>query len=611
MGMSDKYKWSDSFLMRKLRGILNWIAERLNDYRVEKKLVILYVCCVLFPLIITDSVILTVIIRADRATGRHELENISSAMKYNLTSTVEKAVTIANNIYTSRYMNSYLDHEYDTPLEYYEAYLDVKNTILISGMTANGTELTLYTDNDTITNGDPFAKIDDTVRSSEWYRHLMESDQDRILYIYYDKDQIPMIHAKRKVSLIRKLDFYQRAGSEKLVKLDLDYAGLVSDIVKMNYEAPVYVCSDGMIFLSNEGNSRPGMQFDRFDKEKQVGYQENFSIYGQEITIYVLKKRENVLFPIWDNALLILFLILVNVVLPWFLMRIINRSFTGRLQELSGLFERAEDENLQEIEHVRGKDEIGTLMRDYNRMAVRINDLIQTVYVDKLKEQEINIARQNAELLALHSQINPHFLFNALESIRMHSLLKQEHETAHMVEKLATMERQYVDWGTDFVTIGEEVGFVEAYLELQKYRFGDRLSYSLEIDDTCRSYRIPKLTMVTFAENACVHGIESKSAPGWIFVRVFTDGDILCLEIEDTGNGITEPFLSELREKMASAGIASIKKTGSVGIMNACLRLRMMTEDKVQFELESEEWVGTIITVKIPLSGMDDEGRGR
>lgn len=609
--MNIKDKRPEGFWLRKLHRIIDRIAERLNDYRVEKKLVILYVCCVLFPLIITDSVILAVIVSADRASSQYEMQNISSAMKYNLTSTVDKAVTVANNIYTNPYLSNYLNHEYETPLEYYEAYLDVlRNTLLIGGMTAYGTELTLYTDNDTIINGAPFTKLDDSVRSSGWYRHLMESGQDRILYIYYDEDQIPTINAKRKVSLIRKLNFYQRDGCEKLVKLDLDYLGLVSDTVKMNYEAPVYVCSGGSILLSNEGHSSIGMQFERFEEEKRVGYEESFTIYGQDITVYVLNKAGNVLQPIWNNAPLILFLILVNAVLPWFFMRIINRSFTGRLQELSGLFEQAEDENLQEIENVRGKDEIGTLMWNYNRMVARINDLIQTVYVDKLKEQEINIARQNAELLALHSQINPHFLFNALESIRMHSLLKREDETAHMVEKLATMERQYVDWGTDFVTIGEEMGFVEAYLELQKYRFGDRLSYSLEVDEACRGFRIPRLTLVTFAENACVHGIESKSTPGWIFVRVFTEGEFLCLEVEDTGNGITEPFLSELREKMASAGIASLKKTGSVGIMNACLRLRMMTKDQAKFELESEERVGTIVTVKIPLSCMYGEGRG-
>lgn len=99
--------------------------------------------------------------------------------------------------------------------------------------------------------------------------------------------------------------------------------------------------------------------------------------------------------------------------------------------------------------------------------------------------------------------------------------MKEENETADMVEKLAIMQRQYVDWGNDSVEIEQELEFVKAYLSLQKYRFGDRLNYNLEIDPECAQIRIPKLTIVTFVENACVHGIESKASPGWIFVRAY------------------------------------------------------------------------------------------
>ena len=119
------------------------------------------------------------------------------------------------------------------------------------------------------------------------------------------------------------------------------------------------------------------------------------------------------------------------------------------------------------------------MIRNYNCMVKRTNELIQTVYKNKLKEQEILVGRKNAELLALQSQINPHFLFNALESIRMRSILKKEEETADMVEKLAIMQRQYVDWGNDSVRIEQELEFVKAYLSLQKYRFGERLNYSI------------------------------------------------------------------------------------------------------------------------------------
>ena len=234
-------------------------------------------------------------------------------------------------------------------------------------------------------------------------------------------------------------------------------------------------------------------------------------------------------------------------------------------------------------------------------MVDRTNELIQTVYKNKIKEQEILVGRKNAELLALQSQINPHFLFNALESIRMRSLLKKENETADMVEKLAIMQRQYVDWGNDSVRIEQELEFVKAYLSLQKYRFGDRLNYNLDIATECMQNRIPKLTIVTFVENACVHGIESKASPGWIFVRVYKKDGQLWIEIEDTGSGMNQQQILQIQNDMQNADIQMLKERKSVGMLNACLRLRMQTKDHVCFEIDGEEGTGTWITIRIPM----------
>ena len=297
---------------------------------------------------------------------------------------------------------------------------------------------------------------------------------------------------------------------------------------------------------------------------------------------------------------LILLLVLSNILLPFCMVHMINYSFTARLKELSEAFDKVDDEHLEQIANSRGKDEIGSLMRNYNKMAERVNSLIQIVYKNYIKEQQMVVARQKAELLALHSQINPHFLFNALESIRMHSIIKKEIETADMVEKLAIMQRQYVEWQEDNISIEREMEFVEAYLSLQKYRFGDRLSYRLDVEDACRKLTIPKLTIVTFVENACVHGIESKVTAGWIFVRVYMKNKNLCLEVKDTGNGMVEKKRIEILRKMREADIDMLKSKGRIGMVNACLRLKMMTEDNVFFDLDSEEGIGSMIQIQIP-----------
>ena len=575
---------------------------RLDDYKLRKKLKFLYIYCVLLPLIITDSAIIYIFIASENANVQRGMENIASAVKYNFFYDVEEAAGTTKKIYMNKYVNQFLDKQFETQLDYFLSYQAfMKDSLFESSIGSTASKITMYADNPTIVSGGEFKRLS-PVKDQQWYQYLISSKQDGVLYIYYDNSSIPTVDAKKRITFLRKLNFYQRDGFEKIVKMDLDYSGMVQSFAKMNYDAPVYVCWNNKIILSNQGHSGLWDDFDTFDLQNQVGYETTFASYGMELQIYVLKPKAVILSQIINNMPLIALLIIINTVLPWFFMKMISQSFTERLKELSEAFKRVDDEKLMEIENVRGEDEIGMVMRNYNRMVTTINDLIQTVYIDRLREQEMDIERQNAELLALHSQINPHFLFNALESIRMHSLLKNEKETACMVEQLARMERQNFDWGTDFITVKEEISFVEAYLQLQKYRFGDRLSYKLEIMEECLDYRIPKLTIVTFAENACVHGIESKTTEGWIFVRVYLKDEIFYLEIEDTGEGIEESFLEELKYKMEHASIEKLKDKKGVGILNACLRLKMATDDKVSFDLESEAGLSTMITIKIPAS---------
>lgn len=587
-------------LKEKVQYLINHAVEKVNDYTIRKKMYVLYVTCVLLPLIITDSVIVSLVVRTDERENRYEMQNIASAVEYSFTSEVEGAAQVAKNIYTNQYVNEFMEWDYQSPLEYFIGYRAFKENFTEGFLSGGDYSISLYADNNGIINGSGFGRIE-TVQDSKWYRYLQDSGQDEVLYVWYDDDGAPAKSPKRRVSLIRKLNMYKQDEREKILKVDIDYSTMVGNLVNAQYSTGVYICTGDQIVMSNRGSNNRGENFLPFQKMEDVAYSKTLSMYGQELDIYVMKKESAVYRILKNNILILLLLICINAVLPMIFTGILNASFTRRLKELSVAFDQSEGGELKEIERVRGKDEIGSLMRNYNQMVVKMNDLIQTVYKDTLKKQEMDIARKDAELRALHSQINPHFLFNALESIRMHSVLKKEFETADMVAKLALMERQYVDWGSDTVTVAEELDFVEAYLELQKYRFGERLSYEIDVQESCKDYHLPRMTVVTFAENACVHGIEKKSSPGWVFVRIYAGEKEMCIEIEDTGKGMEEPFLSEVRYKMSHVGIASLKTKNSIGIMNACLRLRMITNDMVHFELESEEGIGTIVTIKIPL----------
>ncbi len=555
----------------------NYIQNKMNDFNVKKKLMIVYVCCVLLPLLATDSVILTILLQGESREQNLLMKNISSAVQFDLSYTLEEAVNMTKSIYVNSTVNDFLNKEYESGLDYYAANQELLKLVFSESSWGTGsTGMVLFTDNETIVNGGHFYRLS-SVKEEEWYRKLKDSGQDMILHFYYVGDYNPSASSKRRISLVRKLNYFKNSGRDKLVRIDLDYNSLVRKITNMKYSMAVYVCIGDKILLTNNGRSSYTQNFERLTGKERIGYETQWNLYGENIRILVMRPTNTITRQIWNHFPLILFMLAMNIALPWLLTYIINNSFTSRLRELSRAFDEVEAESLKEIKDIKGKDEIGSLMRNYNRMVRRSQELIKAVYKDRLARQEMDISRQNAELLALHSQINPHFLFNVLESIRMHSILKNEEETAGMIEQLAVLERQNVNWTSDLVSVKEEIKFIEAYLNLQKYRFGERLSYEIVIEPGCESYSLPKLTLVTFVENACVHGIENKAAPCWIYVRAFEKEGWLYLEVEDTGEGMDEEQVRALEEKMSSCTIETIKENEHVGISNACLRLKMVT----------------------------------
>ena len=571
----------------------------MDDFTIKKKFYIFYVVCVLIPLIVTDSVVFLTTAKFDRERREHEMFNIASTVEYSLSSMIGNAGEIGNSIYTNRDFEEFLSKRYTNSAEYVAAYQNfLSGTLLENALGMNSMTFTLYTDNDTIVNGGRVNTLD-KLKNTESYLRLNEEAKSKGLFFVYD-DSSSRITRERRIIYLQRLDFYD-AETEKYLKIEFDYGSMVRTIKNMNYDNEVLICEGDRILLSNGQYGSYGSEFQRLDNATmREAYEHTISLYGTELTIYVKPVENSFLTNIRNKLPIILLLLAVNVIFPFWFVQIFNRSFTKRITELSKVFKSVDSDHLIPMPYEEGKDEISSMIRNYNRMVERTNGLIETVYKNKIHEQEMLVGRKNAELLALHSQINPHFLFNVLESIRMHSILKKENETADMVAKLAVMQRQYVEWGNDSVSIFQEIEFVKAYLALQKYRFGERLNYDIEVDRECENFKIPKLTIVTFVENACVHGIESKSSPGWIFVRIGRQGEGLEIEIEDTGSGMAEAKLTELQNNMCNADIEMLKGGGRVGIINACVRLKMVTENRVKFRVEGEEGVGTTVTIRIP-----------
>lgn len=591
-----------------MKNILQKLENRIDNCNIKKKFYYLYIICILLPLVITDSIIVYIVIRSEKISQYKEMENAANAVQYSLSSTFEQAAGFAKKIYMNKYVNEFLDKEYKNTYDYVTSYYDFfRATRFEDSIDHNYVKVTMFSDNDTIVNGGRFSKIDRDA-GLDWYRCFKKSGLTQMLFFDYDVTRHPVIKPERKVMFIKKLDFFNKQR-EKLFVAELDYSNIISYLKKMNYSMDIFVCQDKKIVLSNGKYTNIMDEFEEFNNQKDAGYKTSIVIYGAELDFYVLNTKNTALKEILNHLPIIIFLVMANAVFPIIMMQFLHKSFTVRLGILSDTLRNVDDEeDLVEIKNIHGDDEIGSLMTSYNKMAERINILIKIMYKNKIKEQEMILARQKAELLALRSQINPHFLFNTLESIRMHSVLRNENDTADMIEKLAVLERQYVDWGDEgFASVSRETELVKTYLDIQKYRFGDRLSYEIDIDSRCRDFIIPKLTVVTFVENACIHGIESKTSSGWIFVRIYLKNGFMYIEIEDTGKGMDEVYMERLLWKMRNANIQLLQGKERVGIINACLRLKMETNNEVVFELDGEEGIGFIVQIKIPCKYLKPE----
>ena len=193
------------------------------------------------------------------------------------------------------------------------------------------------------------------------------------------------------------MDFYKEWSREKILTIEVDYSSIVRGLEKMNYDMRVYICNGDKIMLSNGSDNSVGKSIETFDQHHLIGYQQDLNLYGLGLKIYVLKSEVDVIDEITRNIPIVLFLVLVNIILPFILVWGLNHSFTVRIGELSKIFRKVDDDMLVKIDQVKGKDEISSLMYNYNKMVDKTNALIQTVYISKMKEQETTVARKNAE----------------------------------------------------------------------------------------------------------------------------------------------------------------------------------------------------------------------
>lgn len=254
-----------------------------------------------------------------------------------------------------------------------------------------------------------------------------------------------------------------------------------------------------------------------------------------------------------------------------------------RLSEAMGEFE-AETERFDFVP-VNGTMEIASLSDSFAHMVIQIQNLMEQV-----RKEEISLRK--TELSALQAQINPHFLYNTLDSIAWMCEEERNKEAVEMVTALARLFRISISRGHELITLEKEMQHAQSYLNIQKFRYEDQFTYKFEVDEQCLPYYCNKITLQPIIENAIYHGIDP-SEQGHIQIEIRDKGDAILLSVEDNGVGMTEEECAEILNREAK------DRTG-IGIKNVNDRIRIYFGNKYGLKIFSEVDEGTRVEIWIP-----------
>lgn len=275
---------------------------------------------------------------------------------------------------------------------------------------------------------------------------------------------------------------------------------------------------------------------------------------------------------------------------------LISYSITAPIRELSNAMKQVEEENFDIEVQSKRKDEIGRLIISFNYMVGKIRQLIYEVYQKKLEQK-------NAEIRALQAQINPHFLYNTLDSINWMLIERDEQDISDVVISLGEILRYAIGGGSHVVPLRDEMHYIESYLCIQKNRLEERLNYRWEVDEDALDFSVPRLILQPIVENAVIHGIEPLKEGGTITVKAWMEGETLLLQITDNGKGMTQAELEELKKK-----IAGKNDTGNIGMRNIRRRIELTYGEKQAMEIRSNQGEGTAVTLRMTEDRREGEG---
>lgn len=465
--------------------------------------------------------------------------------------------------------------------------------------------ITVYLDNQTLTGNSQLARVDENTRTAEWYQTaVQDGGRARWWYICSPAD------GKYYLTLVRQIRSQQGANIG-VETLRMNPQNLRTQFAERSSDTYLLL-ADGTVVLGKDGSTPPAELAAL--AQQYAGQAGSFRVdVDGETNLLTVETLSN---TTYCNDLMLLSLEPYNVILNSVantMRRTLTIAAAGAAMAVAAIFAfslyfsrrvaqfRAEMEKAARGERalattIGGGDEIADLYTYLNSMIHDMDTLTASVYENKLEQERARSRQREAEFKMLASQINPHFLFNTLESIRMKARACGDAEVADMVKMLAKLMRHSIEVRDSLVPVKDELSLTEYYLKLQHYRFGDAVQFTVTAEPGCERLFILPLLVQPLVENAFVHGLKERRMGERITVHAKAGETALTITVTDNGVGMTPAALDALRQSLAAEDF----DRSHIGVANVHHRIRMFYGAGWGLTVDSEPGQGTTATLCLP-----------
>lgn len=461
----------------------------------------------------------------------------------------------------------------------------------------------IYTDNPTVKNYKQFCCVTDQVTQSGWYQQAM--DYSKAFWTSIEEDTYSSV--KNNLCLVRKMNL---TGSDyqAVVVVRLSDAYIRSRVTFGDTIDAVSVDQEGIVYSSRKSwYGQPqivevdySQEYFRYSGKAQVEGAEHLvcvSTVHLNTTgsrLYVCTVDSEGLQTVEDIMQVWTVILLFAILIPATVLLIFASRFSNRVNRLRQEMHKARLQDYNILSELGGNDELSEAFEDLKFMVQDIKTKDARMYEAELKHQELKSNQQIMEYKILAGQINPHYLYNTLETIRMKALTTGDREVADAIKILGkTLHYVQENTGTSFTTLKKELEHVENYLSIQRLRFGERISYAIDIQPGLElsEYKVLPLLLQPVVENAVVHGLENVTGVGLLTIGIRREGSKLIVEVKDSGSGMTQEQLQAIIQGLD----AKEAPRSSIALYNIHQRIRLCYGPDYGLQIESREGQGTCV----------------